>query len=904
VAGKRSEVQVKITGDADLGQAVKEVQRDFAKMERASEATVREIEQAFAGADLEVELDKGALTKAARDFDAFAAKLGADGVDVAVDLTDLRRAFDLADQLDAITASIDIDTDLSDLQQAEALARNLRSFTGRIGLDVEGTNELREALGLAENLDQLRQVKIDVQGRQDLERAEAIARDLDGTTVNVDVKVDESDLAGFSGRFREAGSEAAGAFSGGFDPNELGDNVAEGMLGAIGSAGPWAVAAVAIGSAFADDFSAGFSRGFAGSARSDLVLQLRGDLSGPEMEAVGRAGAAAYGEGFGESLAGVKETAALIEQELGDIDPQLDLTEATRQAESLALVFGVDVAESIRSVDSLVSRGLVPNTETGFNLLADLGKQTGQEFDEVLEVTNEFGAALTALGIDGPQGLFLIGEALRSDVYAQADQAGEVFEEFNEIVSNGQAAEAIEAIGLNAAEMQDAVADGRGAEAMAVLARALLEVEDGGTRTALAVEIFGGNINRATDKQYALELLAQADGFREVDGGASGAADSIAATQTEWDKFSKSIEEGSSAIGNALAIGFNRVKEFGESFPGIGESAEGNAAELAAMEIKLGSTSEALVKTGEAGADAAGLLGDTTDAVIDLDDALSAFSGRFDADQVFRSIEEDALAAVEAMTGLTSASFDLNDGFDITTEAGRKAEAAMEGLSGNLDDLIEGYRDSTVSAPEFVAGQAEIEASIREAAAAAGLSEAATQRLIDKYGDVPADITTDIGIVDNATNPLLSVRDRLNEITGRKPKIEIDDQATNPLRSIKDRLNEITSKTVTVTTVQRSTVNPDRRASGGPVQAGRQYLVGERGPELVVFPDDGYVLDAQATARIQSAADTDPARVLAPVASASAGPGRVVNFNGPIVTPPGRDLWEQLRHTELIYAEL
>jgi hypothetical protein len=98
-------------------------------------------------------------------------------------------------------------------------------------------------------------------------------------------------------------------------------------------------------------------------------------------------------------------------------------------------------------------------------------------------------------------------------------------------------------------------------------------------------------------------------------------------------------------------------------------------------------------------------------------------------------------------------------------------------------------------------------------------------------------------------------------------------------------------------------VNPDVRAKGGPVQAGRQYLVGEEGPELVVFPENGYVLNSRDTARIQAAADTDPARVLTPVALPG-GPGKVVNFNGPIVTPPGRDLWEQLRHTELVYAEL
>jgi len=244
------------------------------------------------------------------------------------------------------------------------------------------------------------------------------------------------------------------------------------------------------------------------------------------------------------------------------------------------------------------------------------------------------------------------------------------------------------------------------------------------------------------------------------------------------------------------------------------------------------------------------------------------------------------------VTGLTRASFDLDSGFDITTEAGRKAEAALEDLSGNLDDLIEGYQNGTIAAPDFASGQAAVEQSVREVAAQMGLTEAQTQVLIDTYASVPDNLTTVVEIDDQASGPVRTVKENLEGLPDRNVRVDVNDQATNPLRSIKDRLNEITSKTVTVTTVQRSTVNPDRRASGGPVRAGRQYLVGEEGPELVIFPDNGYVLDASATARIQSAADTDPARVLTPV---SAGPTTVAGartYN--VMVPEGRDAWQEV----------
>lgn len=44
--------------------------------------------------------------------------------------------------------------------------------------------------------------------------------------------------------------------------------------------------------------------------------------------------------------------------------------------------------------------------------------------------------------------------------------------------------------------------------------------------------------------------------------------------------------------------------------------------------------------------------------------------------------------------------------------------------------------------------------------------------------------------------------------------------------------------------------DPDPRANGGPVQAGKPYLVGERGPELVVPPYDGHVVTAEETSKI------------------------------------------------------
>jgi len=62
------------------------------------------------------------------------------------------------------------------------------------------------------------------------------------------------------------------------------------------------------------------------------------------------------------------------------------------------------------------------------------------------------------------------------------------------------------------------------------------------------------------------------------------------------------------------------------------------------------------------------------------------------------------------------------------------------------------------------------------------------------------------------------------------------------------------AKSTTVTTYQqtvfRPTVNPDRRAKGGPVSKGELYRVGEEGEELFVPDRDGTIVNADETERI------------------------------------------------------
>src|SRR5574343_510946 len=410
MAGRHASISVSITGEADFTQARREAKTELDKIEREA-----------ADSTLSPE----------------------------VDTAEIRQALALARTLGGRTAEMTVDTDLSEIQEAEKLARSLRGFQARVDLSVAGKAELTEALGLSEQLDRLRTVRLEVQGREDLERAASIADELERRrTVPIDaqasdlVRLDDQ-VADALTRGGEAGAEGVAGALGGIDFGDIGGSARDELTGALAAAGPWAAVAGGIGAVFGDEFLQGFNNALP-SGRADTIRALRSNLPESDLVEVGQAGGDAYSAGLSEGLTGAKEAAALIKGELGGIDDDLDLSKVTRQALTLEQVFGTDLAESVASVDKLVSQGLVKNSEEGFNLLFELGQQTGTQFDEMLELTNEFSTAIKALGIEGPKGLKLIGEMVEQGIFPQVDQAGEVFEELNETIISGGAAEALQ----------------------------------------------------------------------------------------------------------------------------------------------------------------------------------------------------------------------------------------------------------------------------------------------------------------------------------------------------------------------------------------------------------------------------------------------------------------------------
>ncbi|MEZ5409587.1 MAG: hypothetical protein R2761_16275 [Acidimicrobiales bacterium] len=501
----------------------------------------------------------------------------------------------------------------------------------------------------------------------------------------------------------------------------------------------------------------------------------------------------------------------------------------------------------------------------------------------------------------------MIADMVEQGIFPQVDQAGEVFEELNETIINGGAAEALELIGLNAEEMQQRIASGgfEASSAVAEIASSLLAIDDNAVQAARTTEIFGGNMGLLGDeaREAALQLFAGADGTKEIGTAASDAADQIEDAASGMDRMKKAASDLGNELGTTVADGLDTLNalakldfstaassaaDFGEA---LSTKVMGPASELLgpldgllnkvgldlpnAFDLLDLKTDEFTASTGPAVAgaealstaaregapamaelgggaeDAAAAIAEAEAATEQLDAALQLFSGRFDEDQIMRRIEEDTIAATEAVKGLEAGTYTLGTGFDISTEKGRAAEAALEDLSGSLDTAITAYQNGTITGQQLADKHAIIEGAVREVAAAMGATQAETDELVAKYSTVPSQVsTTFVAHTQAAAGAVAAYAAAVLAVP--------------------------TTRSTTITTYQqtvfRPTVNPDKRHGGGPVKAGETYLVGGPGAEELFTPDrSGMISDPSETRRILEGNPRARAMVGAGVGSPSGG---------------------------------
>nr|WP_238403897.1 hypothetical protein [Gordonia desulfuricans] len=241
----------------------------------------------------------------------------------------------------------------------------------------------------------------------------------------------------------------------------------------------------------------------------------------------------------------------------------------TETALSFADTFGTEVEESVQTVSTLMSTGLVKDATQGFDLMTTAFQKVPAAMrGELPEILHEYGVNFQGLGFSGEQAFNLLVNASQKGKFA-LDKTGDALKEFSLIaVSAGQdegLTEAFADIGLNATDMSKAIAEGGpGAQkALQDTAKGLLQITDPAERANTAVQLFGTPLEDLSVDQIPAFLEGLAGGQNNMEGFA-GSAERMGETLNDngtakLEEFKRSLQGG---LNDAVAKATTAVMDF------------------------------------------------------------------------------------------------------------------------------------------------------------------------------------------------------------------------------------------------------------------------------------------------------------------------------------------------------
>lgn len=224
------------------------------------------------------------------------------------------------------------------------------------------------------------------------------------------------------------------------------------------------------------------------------MLEARTGSTASEMEGFEDVMYEVYNANYGESLGDVSEKLSTVIQMTDDLD-NASLATITKNAIALEDVFGFDVMESMRGVNSLMDQFGI-TSEQAFNLIVQ-GAQNGlNQNDDLLDTINEYSVQFKNAGYSADEMFNMLANGADSGTWS-VDKLGDAVKEFNIRASDGTIADAIEenakAFGMTKKEAAALGTEIKGGsvEAYQKLLDKLKEVDDDAQRYQLGVAMFG-----------------------------------------------------------------------------------------------------------------------------------------------------------------------------------------------------------------------------------------------------------------------------------------------------------------------------------------------------------------------------------------------------------------------------
>ena len=313
---------------------------------------------------------------------------------------------------------------------------------------------------------------------------------------------------------------------------------------------PAIIAAAGIGTAFNQAWDEALNQT---DMKGKLTASL--GLTGPTAEKAGKAAGALYTSGYGESMEGVYDATSIALSSIKGLRDQSqdDIQKVTGYALNLSDAFGIDVADSVGAIGVMINNGLVPDAQTGFDLMTGAMQKVPAAFrGEMTDALTEYSKHFAGLGIDGQTAIGMLTMASENGSIG-IDKMGDAVKEF-QIRSTDMSKSttgAYEALGLNAEEMTGKLlAGGDTAEqAFGQIIEGLMGMDDPTAQSQAALALFGTQLEDMGVDQIPA-FLGMLDPAGDSFDSFAGKADEVATTL--GDTAANKVESFKRSIGQTF----------------------------------------------------------------------------------------------------------------------------------------------------------------------------------------------------------------------------------------------------------------------------------------------------------------------------------------------------------------
>lgn len=327
------------------------------------------------------------------------------------------------------------------------------------------------------------------------------------------------------------------------------------------------VAAAGLGAAFVAGLGAAMD---ISSVTTQLQNQL--NLTDEEAASAGSIAGDVFSAGFGESMGEVGEAVSAVSssmEEFGSISDK-EMEQLTKDALALSKTFEFDVGTATAAAGNLIKSGLAKDGTEAMDLLAATAQKVPAAMREELpEVAKEYSEFFGQLGFTGPQMFGLLAQAAKDPTF-ELDKLGDAMKEFSlRLAETDAVKEPLTELGLDVAEIQKLVNEGKGTQAFDQVTKALKNVGDQTERTRLQAALFGGPGEDMGNSLLNLSATGAdaAMGMDDAAGAAKRVADGMEASPAQqWDSVMRTV---TTTLGTALLPVLATVSEFMKEHPGL-----------------------------------------------------------------------------------------------------------------------------------------------------------------------------------------------------------------------------------------------------------------------------------------------------------------------------------------------